>query len=522
MAKKAGLTREKLNELRTKISESIRVQRGGGGTVKYVDPGTALIDIAARHNHVIFARRGSGKTLLLDQTALGLPKHIRHVYLNCEDFKRHSFPNVLIEIVDAVFAELQARFSGWFGKGKRAKQAIQSIRRDLAVLRTEEDVQDTDVKESSTSESELSSKGSVTVSKLLDIGATASDKVSHAIALEYKLRHSKVQKLDLMLPAIKNQIRSLFENSQKVKSVYIFMDDYYFLQSLDQPFIIDYIHRLCKDTPLFFKVATLRNASTLYIEHDRQPTGAQERHDFLPISIEFGLKDISQTERFIRKIFHEYGKLADIQATEIDDLFMGNGFSRLVLAAGGVPRDALALFLDALSGTPLPIGKDAVRELCRGNLDRRIEELKKEAHQDEQPLLLKGIYAIREFCLEDKKVNSFVVEEKEIQEKKAFKAHLDRLLDYRLIHELGTAFTHKSQAGTYRGYIIDVGFYAGLRKLDGKIAELDLESDAWKERIRSSPVLRHADMLKAWNNAPSTPTETLRLLAARDDTNGTD
>ena len=35
------------------------------------------------------------------------PPEIRAVYLNCEDFKKHSFPNVLIEILDALFARLE-------------------------------------------------------------------------------------------------------------------------------------------------------------------------------------------------------------------------------------------------------------------------------------------------------------------------------------------------------------------------------------------------------------------------------
>jgi predicted AAA+ superfamily ATPase len=56
-----------------------------------------LSDVCARQNHVIFARRGCGKTLLLHYSERLLGKGFHSVYLNCEDFKRHSFPNVLIE-----------------------------------------------------------------------------------------------------------------------------------------------------------------------------------------------------------------------------------------------------------------------------------------------------------------------------------------------------------------------------------------------------------------------------------------
>jgi hypothetical protein len=53
------------------------------------------------------------------------------VYLNCENFKRHSFPNVLIEILRALFREIDNNLSGWFGKSKRAKNIIKDSLKKL-------------------------------------------------------------------------------------------------------------------------------------------------------------------------------------------------------------------------------------------------------------------------------------------------------------------------------------------------------------------------------------------------------
>lgn len=53
-----------LSKLRTIIQESLRVQRGSAEQVAYIDTGNVLSDVCARQNHVIFARRGCGKTLL--------------------------------------------------------------------------------------------------------------------------------------------------------------------------------------------------------------------------------------------------------------------------------------------------------------------------------------------------------------------------------------------------------------------------------------------------------------------------
>ena len=139
---------QQLAALRRVINENLRVQRGGADPVPYIDVSSALSDICARQNHAVFARRGCGKTLLLHHSAKELPDDIQRVYLNCEDFKHHSFPNVLIEVLDALFAELEGNLPGWFGRKKKSRDLIAKIRRDLKELRKQEDESKTDVVES--------------------------------------------------------------------------------------------------------------------------------------------------------------------------------------------------------------------------------------------------------------------------------------------------------------------------------------------------------------------------------------
>src|SRR3546814_784197 len=95
----------KLDNLRLKINESLRVQRDTD-SIDYINVGNALNDAVARQNHAIFARRGCGKTLLLHESTKRLGPEYATIYLNCEDFKRHSFPNVLIEILKSIFVEI--------------------------------------------------------------------------------------------------------------------------------------------------------------------------------------------------------------------------------------------------------------------------------------------------------------------------------------------------------------------------------------------------------------------------------
>ena len=73
-----GKTDSKLSRLRQVITENLRVQRDGEA-IDYINIGTALNDACAKQNHAIFARRGCGKTLLLQHSS---PAQLRNVDLN--------------------------------------------------------------------------------------------------------------------------------------------------------------------------------------------------------------------------------------------------------------------------------------------------------------------------------------------------------------------------------------------------------------------------------------------------------
>ena len=487
---------EKLTKLRLVINENLRVQRGGADPVPYIDVGNVLNDMRARQNHVVFARRGCGKTLLLHHSSRQLDSSVKSVYLNCEDFKRHSFPNVLIEILDALFGELEGHLTGWFGKKKRSRDLIGNIRKELGLLRTRADTQELNIRESVASEKGSSLTGEASTSRApvsLRLGAGLSERTKAETERTYRILDDKIKELDTKLPKLKAQIREFFERSVSVKAVFLQIDDFYHLNRVDQPLVMDYIHRLCKDLPLYFKVATLKHATTLYADREGQPIGAQERHDYQPINIDFTFSDFRKTREQNQRILGEFGSLAGMKSDEVDALFKGEGFDRLVLAGGGVPRDCLSLFLEVLetvqsAGGDGRIGKDEIRILSRSNFERRIEELKQDSEGREQDSLIRGIYVLRKFCI-DRKTSVFLVSEQMIQQEDQIRSLIYRLLDYRIVHSAASALTHKSQSGTYQAFAIDIGCYAHMRKLHGRFAELDLADPSAKEKMRSAPVL---------------------------------
>lgn len=505
------------SDLKKIIQENLRIQTAGAERISYIDATNALSDIGTRQNHVIFARRGCGKTLLLQTSAENLPAGTLAVYINCEDYKNHSFPNVIIEILDSALRNIEKNISyieSLFGKAKKAKAIILKIRQQLSQLKDRPDEQQQRITETTEQGGSTSAQMGVQGGDFLNLSVGATDAAKAGVERVYKVYDKKIEKLANILPSLKEELRNFFELYPAIKNVYLQIDDFYHLQRELQPYVVDYIHRFCKDMQIYFKIATLRHVSTLYTERNNQPIGAQERHDYQPVQIDFTFEEFRKTEEQLRGIFYKYGELAQGTKKEINDLFKGDGFRRLILAGGGVPRDCLSLFLEALDSASRngdgKISKDEIRNLSLSNFERRMRELKEDSQTDELDELMKGIYAVRQFCL-DEKSNVFVISEKLLQDNEKIEKLIYRLLDYKFIHTVKTAFTHKSQQGTtFRAFMIDIGSYANYRKLHGKMNEIDLTSNDAKEKIRSAPILDEKRLEELWLAVPVNPEEKIR------------
>src|SRR6185312_4719051 len=169
--------------------------------------------------------------------------------------------------------------TGWFGRKRRSKELIKNIRRDLDSIRKREDVSEASVREKSISASQVGASltvGAGNGTAALASGVSSNLASSSEIERAYSVRNEKLRELDDWLPRLKAQIRDFFEISGGVHHIFLHIDDLYHLRREDQPFVVDYVHRLCKDLPIFFKIATLRHASVLYADSRGQPIGAQE------------------------------------------------------------------------------------------------------------------------------------------------------------------------------------------------------------------------------------------------------
>ena len=85
------------------------------------------------------------------------------------------------------------------------------------------------------------------------------------------------------------------------------IDDFYLVSRQSQPDVIDYLHRLLRDTDVYLKVATIRHRTTL-----QQTIGVELAQDVEEINLDRTLEDLEQTQAFLSRMLSSMGEKAGI------------------------------------------------------------------------------------------------------------------------------------------------------------------------------------------------------------------
>lgn len=95
----------KLQNVVNFIEENIR--NSTKTDLSYVDLRNQKNRLLTKQNHVIFGRRGAGKSSLLNELKDGSMNNGVIIKLNMEDFKDIAFPNILTHILINVFEKFE-------------------------------------------------------------------------------------------------------------------------------------------------------------------------------------------------------------------------------------------------------------------------------------------------------------------------------------------------------------------------------------------------------------------------------
>lgn len=478
-----------ISKLVTYIEENLRASSSVG--LSFVDSRHHKTRLLSNQNHVVFGRRGAGKTTLVNATKE--TENQITIYLNLEDFKDIAFPNIIIHILMQLFSTLADKINKaypWYKfynrKERGTLKKIQTISESLNKYLHDPDIEIQSVSVIDAYHEEISAKAGTP-----SVSGGAKTKREKSSEVKREIPKNKVEYLRLELTTYKELI-SAVSNIFKQKPIFLIFDDFYFVPKLIQPDLIDYFHRLTKGTALFIKMATIKNRSKLYRRTTEQYVGVELEHDIFEVNMDYTLDDFDDLQAFMRNLL-ENANVKSEANLKLNDIFAGDGFSQLCLASGGVPRDFLSLFVvlaNTAASTSQAIGKVQVTDAAISRIGNKIDSMRVDSG-DEDAILEDYLRRIKTMIYSDKRTNAFLVAKDDLEKDPQSRQVLRELVDLRLLHLIDQNTSKASSDGRrYEAYILDIGLYDNARPRSFTQIEPGHRDDkARKDDLRAAPLL---------------------------------
>jgi hypothetical protein len=465
----------RLDPLLALIQDSFRVHPNKQPV--YEETANNLSRISAQQHQVVFGRRGSGKSCLL-VTHLFEPSVAGSIsiYANADDFKKLSYPDMLVRILIRILAALPQRQGFLWLQQSLAAQRLVELRATL----DEAEQRDVDRQRSAASSTEVGvsafeggAEGSVR-------RRSAREQIERSSFVANKVDYLERHKVDFRKAIV------LGIKGARATHCALIVDDFYLVPLSLQPDVVDYLHSLVRGTNLYLKIGTIRHRTQLFRSAEGQTVGIVVRQDYEAIDLDQTFENVPRTRDILKRMFDSMGRKVQIDGAS--DLFMtADAQHRLALASGGVPRDYLNIFVDAVadasaSGNRTRLTpKNVYRGAARDSYQTKRRNFREDAGTDYRPL--EHLYNdLVRFCLIERRKTAFLISETEAQADPVGHELIRQLMDLKLIHVIEPDTSAASgRPGRYEAYTLDFATFMEPRKRNIEIVEF------WKRDANSRP-----------------------------------
>lgn len=262
--------------------------------------------------------------------------------------------------------------------------------------------------------------------------------------------------------------------SETAADLYIFLDDIHYLAIKEQATFLDLVHGITRDAAAWIKIAGIRNQCRLF-EAD-PPKGLQLGHDAAVIALDVTLEEPTKARSFLTDVLQTYLNAAGIGNRS--GVLSGGALDRLILASAGVPRDFLLLCARAIQiarqrDNARQVGTQDVNEAAGDAAKQKLAELDEDA-SGAAKAKLEAMNSIRSFAILENHCSFFRID---FREKAAYPEEyslLQSLMDLRMIHLIKASLSEAHAAGEKSEvYLIDLSEYSSYRlKKDLNVLEL--------------------------------------------------
>ena len=437
-------------------------------SLKYViDLAENIGSIMAPRHHLVFGRRGVGKTALLVEAKTLLEKRGNLAFwINLQMLRRFDAFTAFLEIADRLCD---------------MPLVAHKLRTDSALSsRRAEDVK-------------------TRISRLREQPLKAVDAQRVITELHYVL-HVLSKETD--------------------SDIFIFIDDMHYMQRSELPGLLDMLHALTRDNRVWLKVAGIRHQCRWF--SDDPPTGLQSGHDAQIISLDVTLEEPEKARGFLWSIFRTYSEEAGVRNIS---RFLGSAaVDRLVLASGGVPRDFLTLSASAIQIARQRekgriTGVQDVNEAAGRAADVKLRELEEDAAASVggAERQISALNIIRREVVDRASHTIFRIDFRDKESCAREYELVQSLMDLRLVHLINSSVSDAHEAGRrYEVYMLDLSQFTG-RRFKQRLVVLDFEKGALvQRRTRSKERPFVADTarkrVQIFRNSPVFELEPLRAL----------
>ncbi len=491
MSKLGILDSAEVAKLENMIEEATRSTEEG--VRRFVEPASGTLTRAvSRQHHLVFGRRGSGKSSLLRKAAADLTVDRRPMaFVDLESFKGHAYPDVLLSVLIKTFSE----FAGWletaaiapanktsfwarlFGTKptrrpfdrNQAKQLAADLRLSVDGLREllfSEDETSVEDKRFGKATHLITTKDDASIGiKGAKVGMeeSAERTVEGAVETTRKYATNKLNHLHRHILDYQALFRRM--SSLSGGDAFLFLDDLYHIRRRDQAQVIDYFHRIGKGNSLWIKIGTIRHRTTWYINGD-PPVGTKIGDDIGEIDLDLTLERYANTRGFLSKVLDTFMGESGLQR---DDILTDGAFDRLVLASGGVTRDFLGILLRSIliarergeTARGPKVGVEDVNGAAGDYDSSKREELSRDT-LDESQSLEDEFARIGTFVKDHANANVFLMD-KDLPDSEM--ESIEELVDLRLIHRVKSSVTVRDRPGRkFEAFMLDISQYTAARK----------------------------------------------------------
>ena len=470
------------------IEENTRADKVSG--IDFIDPRNFKSKVQGKQNYVVFGRRGAGKSTLLK--TLSSENGNFSIYVNLEDYKDISFPNIIIKVLTRLFDDSVKGLNeeiGLFPIGKyfKKRKLVKKLKNASIELKTKLKSPDK-LDEQRKYKSKTSEGGSAKSKVKTPIGGLKA-KGEYSESDEKEIQHQwKIDKLNELKTSIdehKDLVSQLSILTEK--QIILVLDDFYFIPKDIQAYLVDYFHRISKSNDFYLKIGTIKHRTTLYRQTSKSYVGMELNADVYDIDLDYTLDKWNELKRFKRELIETAIKSSGA-IVDIDEMMNEQAFDQLCIASGGVPRDFLVLFTKCCSTLTTDdnrISVPEVREVAIENYANKKNALEKDS--TEQSNLLESImFMIRDKVFTEKRTNIFLLENEGLEQNENVKQLIRELIDLRFIHVVDSNTSAAPSDGKrYSAYLLDVSLYTNGRPRNFKEIEPDIKKR--RDDIRSAP-----------------------------------